>query len=80
MIEPGPLPPHLLAWLDDFLPGAELRKGDARMGRSVILQRMGLVSAKPHVHAAGVVVVVRVTEAGYAALGRAPLNGRTRDA
>ncbi|GAC1481717.1 MAG: hypothetical protein NVS2B11_07070 [Acetobacteraceae bacterium] len=72
MPEGPPVSSQLALWLESFLGGAELRQDDARMQRVNLLQRLGYVSARPEDCASGWRVRVRLTDAGYAALGRAP--------
>ena len=60
----------VLREVEVFLPGLDLLKEDPRMASANRLQRLGLVSARPHDAERGWFVRVRVTDQGYAALGR----------
>ena len=67
-----PLELHLVKKLESFLPGATLRSGDPRMATATHFQRKGLLSVKPGRDTQGLFAVVRVSDAGYAALDASP--------
>lgn len=66
-----PLQRHEVNKLQSFLSGAMLRPGDPRMATVTHFQKRGLLSAKPDRDDKGLFVMVRVSDAGAAALNAA---------